>query len=105
MTDKRKLRLILPCDDYGILWIKGEHLHDEDFCRHFIERQKHFKDATLGNLSIDNHGYCCKVRQEDCPDPDAWICQGNYAWMDCPKDTKGAVPYTEINYEILWSVG
>ena len=100
--DKRKLRLILPCDEYGFLWIKGAHLHDEDFCRGFIESRKHFRGSKIGNICIDSHGYCQKILQKNCNNPYEWVCEGDYAWFDCSKEAKNAVPYTQIEYESLW---
>lgn len=102
MTDKRKLRLILPCEDYGVCWIKGEHITDENFCRKFLEQQKYFKDSKIGNLYIDSHGYCTKIYQKDCNNPYEWECEGDFAWFDCSKDVKGATPYTQIDFEILY---
>jgi hypothetical protein len=99
--DKRKLRLILPCDEYGICWIKGAHIHDEEFCRKFLENQKYFKGTQIGTLDIDSHGYCVKIFQEDCSNPYEWVCEGNYAFFDCSKDTEGATPYTQIGYEMI----
>ena len=103
MTDKRKLRLILPCDDYGICWIKGAHIYDEKEALEFLKNQSWFKcfpdGRNIHSIVIDEHAYCCKVLQKDCSNPFEWECEGDYAWLECSKDAKGAVPYTGISYE------
>jgi hypothetical protein len=99
MIDKRKLRLILPCEDYGICWIKGAHIYDENEALEFLQSRKYFKDSIISAIEIDEHAYCFKMFQKDCSNPYDWICEGDYAWMECSKELKGAVPYTGIQYQ------
>lgn len=50
MIDKRKVRLLLPCEEYGICWLKGEHITDEKAIIEFLNNHKYFKgdDAISG---------------------------------------------------------
>lgn len=99
MYDKRKIRLILPCEEYGICWLKGAHIFDEKFIIEFLNNHKYFKgDDSITVIDIESHGYCRKMYEKDCDNPSEWVCEGKYAWYDCPKDAKGAVPYTQVYF-------
>lgn len=99
MTDKRKLRLVMPCEDYGICWIKGAHIYDENEALDYLKNHKHFKGSVISAIVIDNYGYCAKMFEKDCDNLSEWVCEGKYAWFDCSKELKGAVPYTSIEYQ------
>ena len=101
MTDKRKLRLIVPCDDTGTCRIKGAHIYDEGEALAFLRNHKFFKAPyaiPIISITIEEHDYCRKVEQKDCDSPYEWECEGNVAWFPCSKNVKGAVPYTAISY-------
>lgn len=88
----------MPCEDYGICWIKGFHIYDEKEALDYLKNHKYFKDSMI-SIEIDNHGYCAKMFEKDCDNPSEWVCEGDYAWFDCSQEMKGAVPYTSISYQ------
>ena len=93
--------LIFPCGDVtepdcGIV---GSHMTDEQAIA-FVNQHPYYKgkegQKSTVVASVDIQHFYVRKRNIETARDDDWECEGKYAWCQCDKTDKGAMPYTEV---------